>query len=506
MKIDKVTALDYPVNSVPFLKGVEQGYDVDIRTPLFKGESREVVAEEWACILEKLEPRMVDELSDLEWRQRAKIGSISRRKPFSGRYQDVEAYFLDRAAPEYDFSEIRDMLERNNTNFIADSLSRRLRPITYEKAASQLPHNTNSGLPHFKKRRDVLEQSIALAKGSTYYPAMLGWRGSSGQTGEYYPKQRVVCMASFSHNIREARFQQVYHQVMLKEPQYFAALQSMDEVDKQVTWLFDNLPEEAYIMCTDYAKYDQSLQEQQKWFFQRLKDIFQPNTLETLGDLEYHARNWAILCTTEVMYSGAGGWGSGMNFTNACESTVNRDAQCSSPVALVDAFQLQGDDSMGRIWKPDLHLKHLEKCGFDLNSDKQTVSRKAAIYLQRLHHIEYRVDGILRGQYPTMRALNSLLGMERFHANWDKDLEAMRTLSILENCKWHVCFREFVDFVVKRGDLYLKEFVASLDNRTNGKVQIAKARAIPGFVPTYNQVDSMAGLQLFESVRLIRNM
>ncbi len=505
MTIKKVTASDYPDNAIPFLKGVEHGYDVDIRTPLFHGEDRESVAEEWAAILQKNVLRMVVELVDLEKAQQAKIGPISRRKPFSGRIQDVASYYINRPAPEYDFSEICDMLARNNVIYSVTP-SRRLRPVSFETAASRLPQNTNSGLPLFKKRKTVLEQSIAMAKSGEYYPAMLGWRGSSGQTGSYYPKQRVVWMMPFSHNIKEARFQIPYHEVMLKQPEYFAALISMDAVDEQVTWLFDNLPEEAYMMATDYSKYDQTIQVQQSWFFKRLSEHFQPSTLSELEELHWYTRNGELLCTMEVKFTGEHGVGSGLNFTNSCDSTVNRDAQMSSPVVIGRAFQIQGDDSAGRIWKPDLHLRHLERCGFDLNSDKQYISKSATIYLQRLYHINYRIDGILRGQYPTMRALNSLLGMERFHANWDKDMEALRTLAILENCKWHPLFPEFVSFVVKRGDLYLKEFVANLTSRKFRNSIISKANSTPGFVPTYNQQDRLGGILMFESVRQVQSM
>jgi hypothetical protein len=504
MMTKTVTASDYPVNAIPFLEGVERGYDVDIRTPLFKGEDRGTVAEEWASILQKNAHRMVDELVTIETIQQHKIGSISRRKPFSGRRQDVESYYTVRSAPDLDFSEIRDKLTANKVEYTVTP-NRRLRPVSYDIAASRLPHNTNSGLPLFKKRKTVLRESIDMAISGEYHPAMLGWRGSSGQSGDYFPKQRVVWMMPFSHNIREARFQIPYHAVMLKQPEYFAALISMDEVDRQITWLFDNLPDNAYMMATDYSKYDQTIQHQQSWFFLRLSEHFQTSTHEELSRLHHYARNGELLCTREIKYIGSHGWGSGLNMTNSGDSTINRDAQMSSPVVIGRAFQIQGDDSAGRVWDPDSHLRHLERCGFDLNSEKQYVSKSATIYLQRLYHTNYRIEGILRGQYPTMRALNSLLGMERFHADWDKDMESLRTLAILENCKWHPLFPEFVSFVVKRGDLYLKEFVANLSNGTFRRSIVTKATSTPGFVPTYNQQDTIGGILTFEAVRQVQS-
>lgn len=505
MTMTSAAASDYPANAIPFLKGVEKGYGVDIRTPLFDGRDREEVANEWASILHSEPQRMVDELVEIEEAQEQKIGTISRRKPFADRISDIEPYYEPRRTPEIELSEIDELLDRNSAQLFIPN--ERMRPISHAKAAAQLPNNTNSGLPLFKKRGTVLEQSIALAIGEKVFPAMLGWRGSSGQTGDYYPKQRVVWMVPFSQNIREARFQVPFHAILLKYPQYFAAQISMDRVDTEVTHMLDNLPDQAYMMATDYSKFDQSIRSQLSWFIERLKGQFQQSSHADIEKLQTYAQNCELLCTDEVKFVGFHALASGLNITNASECVINRDAQMSSPVALSGAFQIQGDDSAGRVWDPEKHLQHLERCGFDLNEDKQYISRKAVVYLQRLHHTNYRIDGISRGQYPTMRALNSLLGMERFHADWDKDMEALRTLAILENCKWHPCFSDFVSFVVKRGDKYLKEFVTKLaDGKIAGKSVIRKAMSIPGFVPTYNQADSISGIMGFSSFLHVLNI
>jgi hypothetical protein len=499
------TASDYPANAIPFLKGVEKGYDVDIRTPLFEGRDREEVANEWANILYSEPQRMVDELVEIEKAQERKIGPVSRRKPFADRISDIEPYYSPRRAPEIELSEINELLLRKSEHIFTPN--ERMRPISHAKAAAQLPNNTNSGLPLFKKRGTVLEQSIALAMSGKVFPAMLGWRGSSGQTGDYYPKQRVVWMIPFSQNICEARFQVPFHTKLLQYPQYFAAQISMEQVDVEVTYMLDNLPDQAYMMATDYANFDQTIRSQLSWFIDRLKGQFQTSSHADIENLLTYAQNCELLCTEEVVFTGFHGLASGLNITNASECVINRDTQMSSPVALSGAFQVQGDDSAGRVWDPEKHLQHLERCGFDFNKDKQYVSRKAVVYLQRLHHTDYRIDGISRGQYPTMRALNSLLGMERFHADWDKDMEALRTLAILENCKWHPSFSDFVSFVVKRGDKYLKEFVTKLaDGKIARKSVIRKAMSIPGFVPTYNQNDSIGGIMEFSSFLHVLNI
>ena len=43
--MQETAPFDYPKHMVPFLKGVENGYDVDIRTPLFEGKDRDEIAQ-----------------------------------------------------------------------------------------------------------------------------------------------------------------------------------------------------------------------------------------------------------------------------------------------------------------------------------------------------------------------------------------------------------------------------------------------------------------------------
>lgn len=55
------------------------------------------------------------------------------------------------------------------------------------------------------------------------------------------------------------------------------------------------------------------------------------------------------------------------------------------------------------------------------------------------------------GVYSTCRALNKLLSQERFFnaSKWNQEMVVLRSLSIIENCKWHPCFHEFINFVLK---------------------------------------------------------
>ncbi len=506
------TAEDLPERSLPFLKGNVKGYDVDIRTPLFEGKERKEVAAMWGAILYKDLSILSVELVQMEEKQEAKIGPYSRRKPFADRFDDVASYYEEYPPPLYSLSDLRRMeLDQSGHDYeyVFSLPHRRLRPIGFEEAAYQLPQNTNSGEPLFMKRGEVVHESIAQAKSGVVSPAMMGWRGSSGQTGDYYGKQRVVWMVAYSFNIVEARFQTVLQPFYRSRPEYFAAVISMEVVDEHVTRMMDSKPEDALLIGTDYANYDQHNQEQQSWFWDEASDAFQAQHEETFQVFQYYGRNMELVCTPEVKFTGTHGWASGWNFTLTTNSHINQVVQCSSPVVLPLGFQVQGDDGCGVI-KPDgldVHLTHLNACGFSINEEKVYQAKNSVIYLQRLHHVAHRhEDGICHGIYPTMRALNSLLGQERFHRQWDKDMESLRTISILENCKWHPLFVDFCKFTAKFGDLYLLEFIRKLEDPHFRRGRIHKANAMPGFLPSYNTDVRLDGILTFESVRVIKEM
>ncbi len=515
MPIERPTALDLPESSIPFLRGVEDGFHVDIRTPLFDGRDRQEVAEQWLNILQKHVMHMAYEVEEMELGQYAKIGPISRRLPFRDRIQDVEAYYNPRPQPKYDYTELVRMEGGESTRALkcneGPSTPRfpeeRLRPISHYDAACQLPGNTNSGEPRFARRESVLRQSVTDAIHGRNYPAMCGWRGSSGQTGDEYGKQRVVWMVSFVTNIREARYQIVMQPFYVAQPQYFAALISMEAVDLEVTHILDHVPGDGYVIGTDYTKYDQTNRTQQEWFFRDARNMFQRRYQSELSEIQNIVRTMELVCTTDIKFVGEHGWPSGSNFTLMANSHINRLVQMSSPVVIGSRFQVQGDDGCGRVFDVDRHLHHLENCGFDANPDKQFVSRRCTMYLQRMHHLDHRsTDGICHGIYPTMRALNSLLGQERFHRNWDKKMEALRTLAILNNTQWHPLFKEFCNFTVKFGDKYVKEFADSLEDVNFRRSVLRQVRTIPGFMPSYNLLGDISGICSFASTHYIRSL
>jgi len=487
MEIKPVDADKLPASILPFLASIEHGSDVDIRTPFFDGEDRQVIAEKWANILFQL-PGLDPRLMTYEMKQQKKMGPLSIRLPFIDRKSDVESYYTKGIKDDIEFPVL-------TAGYLPSS--GRLRPLGTTNSASQLPLNTNSGLPFFTKRNKVQEQSIGLADLEETFPAVLGWRGQA--SGTNVPKQRVVWMFPFSTNILEYSIFQPLHNQLIEQGS-FEAWKSMDAVDSAISGIIDT---GRVVLSSDFSGYDQTITTQQAWFFDYVRSMYQKDdhTRYLIKLLEHNLRYIPLVVSRDHMYTGKHGMPSGSVFTNMGDSVINYLAQMSSPVAN-EFIQIQGDDAVTTVDDIDLHLKHLESLGFEANLDKQYIETGSALYLQRLHLDSNRVGGIIRGIYPTFRALNSLLGQERFFKDWSKELLSLRALAILENCKWHPFFKEFVEFVVKYGDPQLKE---NTINIINGKRTVDIAKALPGFAPSYNQETGLNGLSAFRSVEIILN-
>lgn len=492
MKIIQSASL--PTQVFPFLASVEQGNDQDLRTPLFGGSDvpRDEIANKWAEILFNLDG-ITPELADLELSQKSKMGTMSVRLPYNDRVSNIVAY--------YESANVNAFTPLSDLNRGVLNMTRQLTPMTSHNSVSHLPGSTNSGLPLFKRRSTVVSESLALAEASDFFGSLLGWRGQSNGTN--IPKQRVVWMFPFSTNIMEYRYFAPLHSV-LRERSPFSAWVSMDEVDKSVTRMFDAANSDSEIvMSTDFSHYDQSLLNQQKWFFQILTEAYHNNEAKTIDKLANNFRTIPMVATRNHTYTGEHGVPSGSVFTGICDSIVNYIMQYNSPFMVNELLQIQGDDAVVTVDDVGAHIRYLESHGFTLNQSKQYVNEKGVMYLQRLHSSDYRTNGIMRGIYPTFRALNSLVGQERFHKDWDETMVSLRTISILENCRNHPNFKSFLKFVVKEGDSHL------LDNLhvilKTPLEYINRAKAIPGFTSTFN-TSPISGLSNFTTVRLLQDL
>jgi len=491
-----------------YLARVEKGMASDIRTPFWGEQSRQSIAEKWSERLFYHDDLPV-ELEKLELKQRQKIGPLSVQLPYESRVDTIESYFRPKS-----FSVDEDLWQQAIEKVaLSFGIHRVLRPIKKSSAADLMQNTTNSGLPFFKKRESARSSDLALAESGRWfdskYPCVLGWRGQS--SGSAVPKQRVVWMFPQSVNIVEASYFSVMQELMVHDAMSVAAwIDPIHEVDSRITRLFAWARERgSVIFSIDYSGYDQTLQKHlSDACLSVFKLLFQTSYHDELTKLFSYSGEVGLLAPFEL-WEGAHGEPSGSNLTNMRDTVVNWIVNEYLSLRLDNQLnpfsQYQGDDGV-ISFNGNVELERItevyKECGLEANSEKQYTSAYSLMYLQKLHMSDYVIDGKNVGVYPTMRALNSLMGMERWHPDWDEKMVTLRAIMILENCKYHPKFTKFIDFV-QEGDRYRlgSGFPGGINGLLSNKV-INQAKSIPGFISSYNS-PKLTGIRQFDTVKYI---
>lgn len=449
------------------------------------------VLEDWYHHLQSLKTEWPT-LYDYETEMKSKVGPMSVMKPLKERRADIKAYYEDIKSKGIYISV--DAVNAFMQEFMA---VKGLRLRSQKHTVEEMRKSTNSGSPYFNKhRRDVLQDTIpvtSLNRKSYFYKlgrlqthwwycAILGWRGQEGGPEWDDVKQRVVWMFPFAINILEL---QVYQPFILacQRNNLVAPWISMDSVDERITQLFDTKGEDDLIICTDFTKFDQHfnkyLQECARLIWTKIlmpcEDSYK--WIQNVFPIKYEiplAVNW-----NEILF-GKHGMGSGSGGTNADETVVHRTMQHEA--ALTDHAELNlnsmclGDD--GILSYPGCTVESVMATymahGLELNASKQYASTTDCVFLRRWHHKDYRINGRCAGVYSTCRALGRLMYKERYHKEWSYIDETLRSLSILENCKYHPLRDEFAKYVMDRDKYHLGKdipgFLESID-------EISKQRA-----------------------------
>nr|UAW00514.1 MAG: RNA-dependent RNA polymerase [Porcine picobirnavirus] len=447
---------------------VEEGNDQDYRTPLFDGRPREEVLSEWSKILE---PKLagMEGLLDFENQLREKVGPLSIMKPLSERLDDIDAYY--------------DAIHLRSKPISSEAISQLVKTMGSKISGLRLKNpfttwesmkkSTSSGSPFFSKRSTVIDRTFpALVDARDMSQvcdrpysmcAILGWRGQEGGPEDDDVKQRVIWMFPLSANIQELRL----YQPLISGCQRFnlvPAWNGNDYVDEEVTLLFDTKKKDDVIICTDFDKFDHHFNaDMQSCALAVLDGIFTHSSdFDAWKELVYPIK-YAIPLAYKFgeIRQGRHGMASGSGGTNADETLSHKalqiEAAITSHAELNPHSMCLGDD--GILTYPGIKLDHVLESymshGQEMNESKQSVSKTECTYLRRWHSSEYRVNGVCRGVYSTYRALGKLMGQERFYNpdEWGPEMVVMRSLSIIENCRWHPCKEEFLQFCVK-GDKF----------------------------------------------------
>lgn len=438
------------------------------------------VVDEWKSTLESIRhewPTLWKFENDLA----EKVGPMSIRKPLSERMADIESYYEGILLPSAPIS------TRAVKAVEAEFRSvRGLRMRSQQATVENMRLSTNSGSPFYDKRRHVVSKTVpclvgngqqVLPSGTWDYCAILGWRGQEGGPDPDQVKQRVVWMFPMAVNVLELQVYQVLI-AALQRRDLVPAWVSMEAVDAKITEMFDSKDGHDLVVCTDFSAFDQHFNSSLSSVSKSLLEYLFVDSddthrwLETVFPIKYHiplAYDWGALKTGEH------GMGSGSGGTNADETLAHRALQYEAAIRngkrLNLTSQCLGDD--GLLTYPGIKVEDVVDSytahGLVMNEIKQYASTQDCTYLRRWHHVNYRIGGVCVGVYSTCRAIGRLCEQERYYSPevWGPKAVALRQLSIIENCKWHPLFEQFVDFCMKR-DVYrlgldIPNFLDNLD-------------------------------------------
>nr|UAW00530.1 MAG: RNA-dependent RNA polymerase [Porcine picobirnavirus] len=478
-----------------YFRRVVTGQDEVYRSTFYKGKTPTEVLFDWNKRLGSV-AKQWPTLYQFEMDLAKKVGPMSVMQPLDKRLPDIDHYYDDIVGRQEPIA-----------NEAIHQLLLRLVP-----QVSSLPHirdqwrtvanmrlNTNSGLPYFTRRSNVLSSSIPAisypdgdrvisilgAKRQRYETAaILGWRGQEGGPNPSDVKQRVIWMFPFHVNIQELQVYQPlieYFQNTIK----YAPWIGVDAVDSEITALFDTKPSGQLVVCTDFTRFDQHFnhvcQAAAKQILQEL--VVGPTAAKWLEEV------FPIKYMIPLMYNygevrkGVHGMASGSGGTNFDETIVHMALQYESAGrqgALLNPHSMcLGDD--GIISYPGITVESVvdsySSHGLEMNLDKQYASTDDCVFLRRWHHKDYRHDGVCVGVYSTMRALGRLMMQERYMNPdmWGPKMVALRQLSIIENVKWHPLREEFAEFCMK-GDKYrlgidIPGFIANIQSEADKAIE-----------------------------------
>lgn len=388
---------------------------------------------------------------------------------------------------------------------------RRLRPLSAAKAVEYLKNNTSAGIPSMRKKRDIKPELVGMDWKQEYdkrYPSVLFTRTQENK------KTRDV----WGINIFTILFEMMYYRPLLDlqlKQSWRAALRQPSDVDLGITKLMDAaFINEFPCLSMDFKSYDKTVKQGlQKVGFSSIKTAYQPSYYDDLDLIAENFKTVSII-TPEGIMKGNHGVPSGSAFTNELDSIVQKSSIDSiSEIKLKELCQIQGDDGAYACIKGSESkiFEVLRTYGLEPSEDptKSVISYDHMVYLQSLYHRDYRgKDGVIHGIYSIYRAILRIVYLERFD-DFSKDeisgrdYFSIRTITILENCKHHPLFEEFVKYVysldkykLEFSNLGLANYVKSLREKEGKDINFR----------TWSYGGNIEGIRSFESYKIIKEL
>jgi len=498
-KLEEMGLTPDAINRVSLLLDkISSGNDKVLLSPIAEKTPPEKILEGWDSIFNDNLHNINDVLLEMEYSNRSKFGPRSISVPWEDRKDSLYSSYIKE----------KPFIRKIEYEPIP---LRRLRPLSEENAKKYVKKSTNAGLPTMLKKGTVLMSGFKLNQ-IFKWPAVLFTRTQENL------KTRNVWGFSLDDILQEMRF---YRPILefQRELSWRAALRKADDIDKAITKLILYAIENGYdLLSIDFSNYDNSVKESgHKWVFNvYFASLYQEVYGEFLNMIRTNFTNVEIV-TPDGILSGPHGIPSGSAFTNevgsAWQHFVAQDYNQYYGEEIVKHDQQQGDDGAYAVSDAEDLKWWFKQHGVVVNDEKSYISKKYIVYLQNLYHLDYITrdeenQDIIRGIYPTYRALLRIVYLERFTdlTKVDnligKDYFSIRTLQILETCKHHPLFVYLCDYV--RG---LDKF--SLDVSDQGISAYVKLREIQEGKDVkfteYKRGDS-TNITDFASYRLIKKL
>lgn len=319
----------------------------------------------------------------------------------------------------------------------------------------------------------------------------------------------MVWMYPMSANLKEATFQQVLQTILQRANlEFFAPWNGFDKVREVISAKY---AAGSILMASDFSETDEHFTHYaMSEVFDVIKWCFQEQYWDDLQASLLHVNAIPLLVGKDKIIYGSHGVSSGSNWTNFAETIFDLifAFYVAAALAVLGIYAIGDDMAWASLEYNDKFGEELEALGKDvgqvINRNKTKNDPDSVVTLQRLFQRGYYVSDssfTVRGVYPTIRALKSIIYPEKFHNPklWSSDMMCARTYMILENCVDHPLFEQFVKFVIA-GHRDLVPF-AKLQKAKLDRI-LQETKLLPGFNPTYNQEKRDLSLADFASIRI----
>lgn len=482
------------------LDRIRSGNQEILTSPYTKERDPELIFAGLNEIFESNKSKLIDKLIELEESNREKFGPRSLATEWESRKDSL-----------YDSFET-DEFEKTFKSFSLGPYLR-LRPLSVKESIACMKNNTNSGLPQMQKKKNVkvkyldytLER-LATSVVDDYFKlaCILFTRTQENM------KTRNVWGFAFVATLFEMLFYRPILDIQSKQL-WRSALRTPDDVSLAMTKLIDYcLSLNIDILSIDFKNYDNSCKPRlQKPAFETVKVCFQKQFHKYIDVISNFFANVGIITPDGVLY-GPHGVPSGSTFTNEVDSIIQYGISLECPqISNHELSQVQGDDGVYACIDAKSVMDHFSSYGLNVSVDKSYISRNYAVYLQQLFHDAYRDDkGVINGIYPIFRALNRIIYLEKFDDFLSdglvgSDYFSIRTICILEQCKHHPLFREFVGYVYSLDKYQLKFSDQGLAGFVKRKA-IQDGKDITFRNWTYG--DDVAGIKSFDTFKVLQTL